>query len=41
MHPFLGSADLTPHFERTLRLCKVRPGETVLIFTDALFPHYA
>jgi 2,5-dihydroxypyridine 5,6-dioxygenase len=41
MHPLLGSADLTPHFERTLRLCKVRPGETVLIFTDALFPHYA
>ena len=41
MHPLLGSADLTPHFERTLRLCKVQPGETVLIFTDALFPHYA
>ena len=41
MHPLLGSADLTPHFERTLRLCKVQPGETVLIFTDPLFPHPA
>jgi 2,5-dihydroxypyridine 5,6-dioxygenase len=41
MHPLLGSADLTPHFLRTLRLCKVQAGETVLIFTDPLFPHYA
>lgn len=41
MHPLLGSADLTPHFERTLRLCKVQGGETVLIFTDPLFPHPA
>ena len=41
MHPLLGAADLTAHFERVLHLCKVKQGETVLIFTDALFPYYA
>jgi 2,5-dihydroxypyridine 5,6-dioxygenase len=41
MHPLLGGADLVPHFEHVLRLCKVRRGEAVLIFTDPLFPHDA
>jgi len=35
----LQSADLVGHFQHELRLCKVQPGETVLVFTDPLFPH--
>ncbi|MCZ7545598.1 MAG: hypothetical protein M5R40_19675 [Anaerolineae bacterium] len=35
----LSSADLVTAFEHVLRLCKVREGETVLIFTDPRFPH--
>jgi len=39
MDPILGSADLVAMFEHELRLCKVREGETVLIFTDPRFLH--
>lgn len=33
------SADLVATFEHELRLCKVKKGETVLIFTDPRYPH--
>lgn len=33
------SADLVAMFQTELRLCRVREGETVLIFTDPRFPH--
>jgi 2,5-dihydroxypyridine 5,6-dioxygenase len=38
----LASADVVAAFEHVLRLCKVRSGETVLVFTDPRFPepHY-
>jgi 2,5-dihydroxypyridine 5,6-dioxygenase len=39
MDSVLGSADLVAMFEHELRLCKVQPDETVLIFTDPRFPH--
>ena len=39
MDPVLGSADLVAMFEHELRLCKVKEGENVLIFTDPRFPH--
>lgn len=35
----LKSADLVALFERVLHQCRVRAGETVLIFTDPHFPH--
>ncbi len=41
MNPMFGAADLVPHFEQVLRLCRVAPSETVLIFTDTQFPHHA
>ena len=41
MNPLLGSADMAPHFLQVLGLCRVRPGETVLVFTDVGFPHPA
>jgi len=37
----LGSADLVGMFTHELRLCKVQPGENVLIFTDPRFLHPA
>jgi 2,5-dihydroxypyridine 5,6-dioxygenase len=39
MDTSLASADLVAAFEHELRLCKVKEGETVLIFTDPRFPH--
>ena len=39
MQSALQSADLVALFEHELRLCKVKPGETVLIFTDPRFIH--
>lgn len=41
MNPLFAAPDLVPHFEQVLRLCQVGPSETVLIFTDTQFPHYA
>ncbi len=41
MNPLFGSVDLVPHFEQVLRLCRVQPSETVLVFTDSQFPHWA
>ncbi len=41
MDPILSSADLVAMFELELRLCKVKKGETVLVFTDPRFPHAA
>jgi 2,5-dihydroxypyridine 5,6-dioxygenase len=35
------SADLVALFEHELRLCRVREGESVLVFTDPRFPHPA
>jgi 2,5-dihydroxypyridine 5,6-dioxygenase len=37
----LSSADLVAMFEAELRMCKVKAGETVLIFTDPRYPHQA
>mgnify|MGYP005860516835 FL=1 len=39
MDQILGSADLVAMFEHELRLCKLKQGETVLVFTDPRFPH--
>jgi len=39
MDPSLSSADLVAMFEIELRLCKVKEGETVLVFTDPRFSH--
>lgn len=33
--------EMTPHFVSVLRLCRVRPGEAVLVFSDPEFPHQA
>ena len=41
MNGVLVSADLVPLFVHQFRLCKVREGETVLIFTDPGFPQPA
>jgi 2,5-dihydroxypyridine 5,6-dioxygenase len=41
MDSSLASADLVAMFAHELRMCKVSPGETVLIFTDPRFPHPA
>lgn len=36
-----GATDLVPLFRKELELCKVREGETILLFTDSQFnPHY-
>src|SRR5438105_1864067 len=35
----LGSADLVAMFEHELRMCKVKGGENVLVFTDPRFIH--
>ncbi len=38
---FRSSTELVPMFKKELELCKVKKGETVLLFTDPLFrPHY-
>ena len=34
-----GSVDLVAMFEHELHLCRVKCGETVLVFTDPRFPH--
>ncbi|MHB1294158.1 MAG: M29 family metallopeptidase [Anaerolineae bacterium] len=39
MDASLSGADMVPHFLEVLRLCKVRPDETVLLFTDPQFAH--
>jgi 2,5-dihydroxypyridine 5,6-dioxygenase len=39
MNISLGSADLVSMFEHELRMCQVKAGETVLIFTDPRFIH--
>ena len=39
MDPAMSSADLVAIFEMELRLCQVRAGENVLVFTDPRFPH--
>jgi len=39
MNTVLASADLVAMFAHVLRLCKVRGGENILIFTDPRFPH--
>jgi 2,5-dihydroxypyridine 5,6-dioxygenase len=41
MNPTLSSADLVPMMEHELRLCKVKKGENILVFTDPRFPHPA
>lgn len=41
MDLMLANADLVPLFIEELRLCKVAPGESVLIFADPAFPHQA
>ncbi len=41
MNPLLSAPDVVPQFEKVLRLCKVQSPMTVLICTDAQFPHYA
>jgi 2,5-dihydroxypyridine 5,6-dioxygenase len=39
MNLALSSADLVAMFEHELRLCQVKRGESVLVFTDPRFPH--
>jgi 2,5-dihydroxypyridine 5,6-dioxygenase len=39
MQAVLSSADLARLFAEELRLCRVQPGESVLVFTDPAFPH--
>ena len=39
MGSLLSSADLVAMFENELHLCKVKRGESVLVFTDPRFPH--
>ena len=41
MNLSLTSADLVAMFENELRLCQLKEGENVLIFTDPRFPHPA
>lgn len=39
MNPLFAGTDWVTPFREVLTLCKVRPSETVLIFTDPGFPH--
>ncbi|MHB0857198.1 MAG: M29 family metallopeptidase [Anaerolineae bacterium] len=41
MDTALSGADMVPYFLDVLKLCQVRPQETVLVFTDPQFPHGA
>jgi len=41
MPPFPADPDLTASFEAVLRLCRLGPDETLLIFSDPDFPHPA
>jgi hypothetical protein len=39
MDSSISSADLVAMYQAELHLCKVKPGENILVFTDPRFPH--